>query len=127
MTEPTIDLRNIHKYYGEGDARLHVLRGIDFCVAAGEFIAITGPSGSGKSTLLNILGCLDRPNDGRYLLDGSDVSRYSDDHLSAIRSEKLGFIFRSFNLIPQLNVFENVTVPLLYRPKYPVSIRAPPP
>ena len=114
MTEAVISLRGVHKHYGYGTARLHVLKGIDFDVRAGEFLAIMGASGSGKSTLLNILGCLDRPTEGEYLLAGDDVSRLPDDRLSLLRNERIGFIFQSFNLIPQLTVLENVEVPLLY-------------
>ncbi|MBI1853272.1 MAG: ABC transporter ATP-binding protein [Planctomycetes bacterium] len=114
MKEEVIGLRGIHKFYGEGDARLHVLKGIDASVREGEFVAIVGASGSGKTTLLNILGCLDRPTEGQYLLNGEDVSRFSDDRLSEIRNRRLGFVFQSFNLIPQLSVLENVEVPLFY-------------
>jgi len=114
LTAAVLRLRGITKVYGEGDARLEVLKGIDAEVNAGEYVAIMGPSGSGKSTLLNILGCLDRPTKGSYELEGEDVSRLSDNRLSAIRGERLGFIFQSFNLIPQLTVLENVEVPLLY-------------
>jgi len=109
-----ITLSGVHKYYGETEPRLHVLRGIDLAVAEGEFISITGTSGSGKSTLLNLLGCLDIATEGQYRLSGQDVSDCSDDDLSRIRNEDIGFIFQSFNLIPQLNVIENVQVPLLY-------------
>ncbi len=114
MSDAVIALQGIHKYYGEGDARLHVLKGIDLTVRTGEFVAITGQSGSGKSTLLNLLGCLDRPTDGQYLLDGRDVSTIGDDELSEKRNQDIGFIFQSFNLIPQLTVLENIAVPLLY-------------
>ncbi|MCK6460324.1 MAG: ABC transporter ATP-binding protein [Planctomycetes bacterium] len=103
------------KSYGEGDARVEVLHGLDLEVLPGEFVAIMGPSGSGKSTLLNILGCLDRPTGGAYLLDGEDVANLSDDRLSLIRNGRIGFIFQSYNLIAQLTVLENVKVPLLYR------------
>jgi putative ABC transport system ATP-binding protein len=111
---PIISLQGVHKYYGEHESRLHVLKGIDLDVAEGEFVSITGTSGSGKSTLLNLLGCLDNTSEGAYLLDGKNVSSYNDDELSRIRNEDIGFIFQSFNLIPQLTVFENVQVPLLY-------------
>ncbi|MGE3165399.1 MAG: ABC transporter ATP-binding protein [Planctomycetota bacterium] len=109
-----ISLREVHKYYGDGDARLHVLKGIDLEIDRGEFVSIMGSSGSGKSTLLNLLGCLDRATNGEYRLEGEDVSRLSDDRLSTIRNERLGFVFQSFQLIPQLDVLENVEVPLLY-------------
>ena len=94
--------------------RLHVLKGIDLTVARGEFLAITGASGSGKSTMLNLLGCLDRATEGDYLLDGENVAHLSDNRLSDIRNDRIGFIFQSFNLIPQLTVLENVEVPQLY-------------
>jgi putative ABC transport system ATP-binding protein len=111
---PIIALSAVHKLYGVGATRLHVLKGIDLDVAQGEYVAIVGQSGSGKTTLLNILGCLDRPSDGTYRLAGDDVSRLDDDRLSAIRNRRLGFVFQSFNLIQQLTVLENVEVPLLY-------------
>lgn len=117
MKAPVISLQGVHKYYGEQEPRLHVLKGIDLDVAEGEYVSITGTSGSGKSTLLNLLGCLDNTSDGAYLLNGRDVSSFSDDELSKIRNEDIGFIFQSFNLIPQLTVFENVQVPLLYGPR----------
>ncbi|OUU20676.1 MAG: macrolide ABC transporter ATP-binding protein [Planctomycetia bacterium TMED53] len=109
-----ISLTGIHKYYGEVEPRLHVLKGIRLDVVQGEFVSIMGTSGSGKSTLLNLLGCLDIPTEGSYLLGGRDVSKLSDDELSRIRNEDIGFIFQSFQLIPQLTVLENVQVPLLY-------------
>ena len=115
-SEAVIELAGIHKFYGEGDARLHVLKGIDLAVLPGEFVSITGQSGSGKSTLLNLLGCLDRPTEGVYRLDGRDVSTIGDDELSEKRNQDIGFIFQSFNLIPQLTVLENVEVPILYAP-----------
>ena len=109
-----LDLRDVTKVYGEGDARVEVLKGIDLGVRRGEFVAIMGPSGSGKSTLLNILGCLDWPTTGDYYLDGTDVASLADAELSRIRNERIGFIFQSFNLIPQLTLLENVEVPLYY-------------
>ncbi|HEX5138364.1 MAG TPA: ABC transporter ATP-binding protein [Planctomycetota bacterium] len=115
MTVPVLALQAVTKAYGEGDARVEVLHGLDLEVRQGEFVAIMGPSGSGKSTLLNILGCLDRPSGGAYLLDGEDVARFPDDKLSLIRNGRIGFIFQSYNLIAQLTVLENVKVPLLYR------------
>ncbi len=115
VSGPVLALRGVSKAYGEGDACVEVLHGLDLEVAPGEFVAIMGPSGSGKSTLLNILGCLDRPTAGEYLLDGEDVAGFTDDQLSLIRNERVGFIFQSYNLIAQLTVLENVKVPLLYR------------
>ena len=114
MSDAVLRLSSITRAYGEGDARVQVLMGIDLLVEPGEFLAIMGPSGSGKSTLLNILGCLDRPSSGSYFLDGEDVAKLSDARLSSIRNERIGFVFQSFNLIPQLTVLENVEVPLLY-------------
>ncbi len=110
-------LEGIHKFYGEGEARLHVLKGIHLAIRRGEFVAITGASGSGKSTLMNILGCLDYPTEGRYCLGGRDVSTIDDDELSEMRNQDIGFIFQSFNLISQLSVLENIAVPLLYAPE----------
>ncbi|MHC4137274.1 MAG: ABC transporter ATP-binding protein [Planctomycetota bacterium] len=114
MSDSVLSLRGITKFFGEGDARLQVLMGIDLEVRRGEFVAIMGPSGSGKSTLLNILGCLDRPTDGEYYLEGENVADLSDNRLSGIRNRRIGFVFQSFNLIPQLTVLENVEVPLHY-------------
>ncbi len=111
---PLLELRGVHKWYGEGDARLHVLQGVDLRVERGEFVAILGQSGSGKSTLLNLLGCLDRPSEGAYLLAGEDVAGHGDDRLSEIRNRWIGFVFQSFQLVPQLTVLENVEVPLFY-------------
>src|SRR5437763_5815295 len=94
---------------------VRALRGVSLTVEQGEFVALMGPSGSGKSTLLNLLGCLDRPTDGRYVLGEDDVSGMEDDQLSEIRSKYLGFIFQSYNLLPQYTVVENIEVPLLYQ------------
>jgi len=116
VTRPVLELRGVSKSYGEGDACLQVLFDVDLAVGQGEFVAIQGPSGSGKSTLLNLLGCLDRPTGGAYFLDGEDVAMFSDTRLSQVRNRNIGFIFQSFNLIPQLTVFENIEVPLLYGP-----------
>ena len=103
------------KCYVMGDTEVRALRGIDFDVSAGEYVAIMGPSGSGKSTLLNVLGCLDTPSEGAYYLDGQDVANLDDDELSEVRREKIGFVFQSFNLIPQITVLENIEVPLFYK------------
>ena len=109
-----VELRNIDKVYGSAGAELRVLKGIDLEIREGEFVGIVGASGSGKTTLMNILGCLDRPSLGTYRLDGTNVSELSDDELSLVRNRSIGFVFQSFNLIPQLTVLENVEVPLFY-------------
>jgi putative ABC transport system ATP-binding protein len=108
-------MRNIWKSYAMGDTVLHALRGLSFSVDKGEMISIMGPSGSGKSTLLNLLGCLDTPTRGEYILGERDVATMSDDELSEIRASEIGFIFQSYNLITQLNVVENIEVPLYYQ------------
>lgn len=112
MSIKAIDL---HKHYNIGGTEVHALDGVSLDILRGEFVTITGVSGSGKSTLMNILGCLDTPTSGTYLLDGSDVSDLPDGQLSKIRSRKIGFVFQSFNLIPSLTATENVELPLLYR------------
>lgn len=114
-SERVLALCGVKKAYGTGGAALMVLHGIDFAVDPGEFVGIVGASGSGKSTLLNILGCLDRPTEGSYVLGGKDVSELNDDRLSAIRNEMIGFVFQSFQLVPQLTVLENVELPLYYK------------
>ena len=113
--KPVLVIEQLHKSYQLGTMELEVLRGIDLTIKSGEFIAIMGPSGSGKSTLLNMLGCLDRPTRGRYFLGGRDVSRLSDDELSLIRGQRIGFVFQSYNLIGQLNVIENIELPMYYQ------------
>ena len=111
-----IRIEGIEKRYVLSEENIvHALRGVDLTVRAGEYIAIMGPSGSGKSTMLNILGCLDRPSAGRYFLGGQDVSTMPDDELSKVRGKRIGFIFQSYNLIPQLTVIENIQVPLYYQ------------
>jgi putative ABC transport system ATP-binding protein len=111
---PLIQLRGIEKTYRMGDVEVPALRGIDLDIAEGEFVAVMGPSGSGKSTLMNILGALDRPTAGRYLLDGADVSGKDRDGLAEIRNRTLGFVFQSFNLLARTSALENVELPLLY-------------
>ncbi len=108
-------LRDIRRHYEMGDNVVRALDGVTLDIRRGEYLAIMGRSGSGKSTLLNILGCLDRPTSGSYLLGGEDTSRLNDDRLSELRGRQIGFIFQSFNLIPQLTVLENLEVPLLYQ------------
>ena len=115
-SKPTvIQLTDIHKRYQMGTATVDALAGVSLSIRQGDFWAIMGPSGSGKSTLLNLLGCLDRPTSGRYVLAGEDVSDLDDDALSDIRLRYLGFIFQSFNLLPQLTVLRNIELPLYYQ------------
>ncbi len=117
--ELTAKLVDMHKYYDLGSVVVKALRGVSLDIPSGDFIAIMGSSGSGKSTMLNLLGGLDRPTKGQYILRGKDVATLTDDELSAIRNSLIGFIFQSFNLIPQYTVLENIEVPLHYRPGYP--------
>jgi len=114
---PVAELRGLSKTYykPDGTVMVEALRTIDVSIAKGEYVAIMGSSGSGKSTLMNVLGCLDRPTTGEYLLDGKDVARMPDDELSVYRGRKIGFVFQAFNLIPQLTILENVAVPLFYQ------------
>ena len=113
--KPVIELLEVEKHYQMGSVLVKALRGIDLKIFRGDYISILGPSGGGKSTMLNILGCLDQPTIGTYLLNGTDVSNLSDDALSLVRGKELGFIFQSYNLIQQLSVVENVEVPLFYQ------------
>lgn len=110
-----IELRAVWKTYRMGDQDVHALAGVDLNIEHGSFWAISGASGSGKSTMLNLLGCLDRPTSGSYALEGQDISSMSDDALSDLRLKHLGFVFQSFNLIPQLTVQENIELPLFYQ------------
>ncbi len=109
-----INVRHLIKEYHSEEIVTPVLRGLTFSIERGEFVSIMGPSGSGKSTLMHILGLLDRPSDGNYLLDGHDVSKMDDDELASFRNKKIGFVFQSFNLLPRTTVLENVKLPLLY-------------
>jgi putative ABC transport system ATP-binding protein len=109
-----IELVNISKIYGMGDVQVTALDGINLTILSGEFVAVMGPSGSGKSTLMNILGCLDRPTQGSYLLAGEDVSSLDRADLARIRSKRLGFIFQSYNLLPRTTALENVMLPMIY-------------
>ena len=110
----TIRLRGIRKLYRIGGETLAALDGIDLDIGRGEFAALMGPSGSGKSTLMNILGCLDRPSEGSYLLDGAEVAGLSDDALAMTRNKKIGFVFQNFNLLPRISALDNVALPLVY-------------
>src|SRR5581483_8333785 len=109
-----IELESVNKVYQMGKTEMPVLHGIDLTIDEGEMVAIMGPSGSGKSTLMNILGCLDLPSSGRYLIDGTDVSRLSGNRLAKIRSRKIGFVFQSFNLVARTSAIRNVELPLVY-------------
>lgn len=110
-----IECRNIRKTYHNEGGDTEVLKGISFTIADGEFVSIMGPSGSGKSTLMHVLGALDSPSSGEYLLDGQDMSKRSDDDLARLRREKIGFVFQAFNLLPRTSVIRNVMLPLIYQ------------
>jgi putative ABC transport system ATP-binding protein len=114
MTDSIIHLENIHKSYFMGKQAIPVLKGIDLDIYRNDYVALMGPSGSGKSTLMNIIGCLDSPTMGRYVLNGQDVSKMSDDDLATVRNKEIGFVFQQFNLLPRLTAAENVALPLVY-------------
>ncbi len=110
-----IEMNGITKVYSLGNSKVEAVGGITLSIEEGEFVSIMGPSGSGKSTLLSIIGCLDTPTEGRYYLDGKEVSSFDDDELSSIRNEKIGFIFQAFHLLPRFSALENVELPLIYK------------
>jgi len=112
--EPLLSLRGVTKVFGEGDAAVHALRGVDLDIHPGEFVAILGTSGSGKSTAMNILGCLDVPTGGQYLMEGIPVGDLPPDVLAALRNDRLGFVFQGFNLLPRTSALANVELPLIY-------------
>lgn len=114
LGETVIEVEEVTKVYRLGRTEVHALRGMDFTVRRGEFVAVRGPSGSGKSTLLNILGCLDRPTSGSYRLEGQAVERLGDSALACIRNRRIGFVFQTFNLLPRLSALGNVMLPLVY-------------
>ncbi|MGE4432514.1 MAG: ABC transporter ATP-binding protein [Bacteroidales bacterium] len=123
MSTPIIKIEKIHRYFTVGEERVHALREVSFQIYPGEFVTIMGTSGSGKSTLLNILGCLDAPSSGEYLLDGQSIRQMSKDQRAGVRSQKIGFIFQSYNLLPKTTALENVELPLLYNASVSAQVR----
>jgi putative ABC transport system ATP-binding protein len=119
----SLELRSVEKIYDMNSVGVHALRGVSFGIDTNEYVAIMGPSGSGKSTLMNIIGCLDVPTNGTYLLDGADVGSLSEDRLAEIRNEKIGFVFQTFNLLGRSDVFHNVELPLIYAGMRPARRR----
>ena len=118
---PVISIRRLTKTYQMGDIAVHALRSVSLEILEGEFVSVIGPSGSGKSTLMHILGCLDQPTSGQYLLNGKDVSHLSDDEISRVRNQEIGFVFQGFNLLTRTSALENVELPLLYNSEKDVS------
>lgn len=123
MAEPVIRIAELTKTYHMGETEVQALRDVSFDLGRGDFVAIMGPSGSGKSTLMNIIGCLDHPTTGRYVLDEVDVSTLSADRRAEIRNDKIGFVFQSFNLLPRTSALENVELPLIYSNKHHMTDR----
>jgi putative ABC transport system ATP-binding protein len=121
MEPRVIEIKDLKKTYAMGENLVHALRGVSLEVKKGEYIAIMGPSGSGKSTLMNIIGCLDRPTSGKYILEGVDVSTFSKDRRAEVRNDKIGFIFQNFNLLARTSAIENVELPLIYSTKNSLS------
>jgi len=117
MSNNVIEIRGITRDFKLGQETVHVLKGIDLDIKRGDYLAIMGPSGSGKSTLMNLLGCLDTPTSGSYILNGKDVSQMSDDELADIRNTEIGFVFQTFNLLPRTTALENVALPMIYAGK----------
>lgn len=124
MADWVVDARDITKIFKMGDVEVQALRGVSIQIARSEVVSIMGPSGSGKSTLMNILGCLDKPTSGEYVLDGEPVANLNDDQLSSIRNRKVGFVFQSFNLLPRQSALANVTLPLRYAGQPSAKARA---
>ena len=114
MANPLINITNIKRNFELGSETIYVLKGIDLQINKGEYVALMGPSGSGKSTLMNILGCLDTPTSGSYILNGNDVSKMHDDNLAEIRNKEIGFVFQTFNLLPRTTALDNVALPMIY-------------
>jgi putative ABC transport system ATP-binding protein len=117
MTQPIINITNIKRDFALGSETVYVLKGIDLVINKGEYVALMGPSGSGKSTLMNLLGCLDTPTSGSYVLNGKDVSQMSDNELAEVRNKEIGFVFQTFNLMPRTTALDNVALPLVYAGK----------
>jgi putative ABC transport system ATP-binding protein len=109
-----IEIQNLTKTYLLGSVQVEALRGVSFQIKQGEYLAIMGPSGSGKSTLMNVIGCLDRPTAGKYILNGNDIDRLDDDRLAHLRNKEIGFVFQTFNLLPRMNALKNAELPLIY-------------